>query len=311
LDKVPPTRAPQKRGIREKSFKSSRGPAAASATNFVSLPFSKKGYDDKVRRVARVLSLFANYSIIKRGKDLDLPTYLPREFGGMGYVHPDDRSFSHIRPFFLKGLSSLLSDNRNLNYILNFRTLGSFWFHPSNNAGADEAKRLYDSWVGSVFTMNRKVLYKHDLVRSMDNKIWERPSWLDVTQFYFETFGTNLETGDWSNYDRLKDYLFETTGFKWYPIKEVLDHVETNFRMENLFYGGPTVPSEEVPSLPCVSKRVHRFYRNLLKDQPPSPDWRKLRSSTSKEVFDILHWRQNLVLVASHLPLLENFKSRW
>jgi len=311
LSKVPPTRAPQIRGTREKSFNSSRGSAAASATAWVSLPLSEAGYAEKVQKASRILSLYANARMVVRSKELDIPTYLPREFGGMGFIHPDTNNLSHTGSFFLKGLSSLLSDNRNINYILNFRTLGSIWTYSAKDPSAEETKRLYDSWVGSVFTSKRKITHEADLNRSMDASIWERPSWIDVDQFYEYTFGVRIEKGDWESYDKLKDHLKEVTGLPWYPIKEVLDHVETHFRMDVLFSFDPVPAADQVPSLGSVSQKIHRFYRDLLAKQPPPPTWRELRGKSISDLIDTLHWRQNLVLVAGYLPLLEKFKSRW
>jgi hypothetical protein len=309
LSKVPPTRAPQVRGSREKTTISTRGAAAQSATLWLNLPFSIEGYAERVRHAATVLSLFANHALIKKAKKYDIPLWLPREFGGLGFPHPDGKPLSHVRPFFLKGLSSLLSDNRNLDYILNFRTLGSHWHTPVRSIASQETRRLTDSWVGSVFTMGRKITQLPDLQASTDLSLWERPVWLDVQQFYELVFNEPLEKNNWDQYDRLKNYLFESTGLKWVPIKQVLDHIEATFRNEHLFMDA-TKKEPDVPSFGRVSKRVHQFYKSIIRKQP-NPNWRSYRSKTTEDLLNVLHWRQNLVLVCANLPGLEKLKSKY
>jgi hypothetical protein len=302
------SRAPQKRGKREKLSHTSRGSAMTSATLSINLPLSEEGWVEKVRKSARLYSLYSNYRISERAKALDLPLYVPVEFGGLGFSHPTDKGLRHTRPFYLKGISSLISENRNIDYILSFRTLGSYWFISREDEVEKETKILWESWVSSVFESNRKVRGEHDLELSKDMSLWGRPCWVDVIEIGSQ-FNLELEVGDWKTYDLIKSLLKEKTGINWFPIKEILDHVEAGFRNEVLFRKRQDT-EVSVPSLSLVSKRVHRFYQNRLNSYPPR-DWRSLKDKNVSELLDILHWRQNLVLVSEGLPRLENFSSRW
>jgi hypothetical protein len=304
-------RLPQKRKAGISSAKSSRGPASTKATLWVNLPFSKKGYADKVVKSCRILAVYSNHKIVGKASKLDLPKYLPQEFGGLGFTHPDGKSLSHTRPFFVKGLASLLSDNRNLNYLLNYRSLGSCWSYNQKDPRSSAIKELTDHWIGSVFTSGRQITSYGDLLLSA-NGDGVRPCWIDVVQFSEEVLGTSLKKGDWETYDEVKAVLKDLSGISFFPIKETLDHVESHWRQDQQFVGpDPGGSTDEAPSLSLVSKRVHKFYRDLLIRQPPPPKWKDYSSKTVEELLNELHWRQNLVLVAGHLPLLEKFKSRW
>jgi hypothetical protein len=312
LDKNPYSRLPQCRSANQHSAKSSRGPASTKATLWVSLPFSVKGYAQKVVKASRVLAMYSNHGIAGKAKNLDIPVYLPQEFGGLGFTHPDGKSLSHLRPFFMKGLASLLSDNRNLNYLLNFRSLGSSWFFNQDDQRSVDVKNLVDHWVTQVFDKKRQITCYGDLMLSMDSSIWERPCWVDITQFCEEALGAPLKKCDWESYDAVKGILKDLSGIGFFPIKEVLDSVEGHFRADQLFVGpDPGGAADESPSLALVSKRVHKFYKKLLNKQPPPPKWKDYSSKNIEELLDDLHWRQNLILVAGHLPLLEKFRSKW
>jgi hypothetical protein len=303
------SRAPQKRGIREKMSHTGRGTAQTSATLSINLPFSTEDFTKLVRKVARIYSLYSNNGILERGKTLDIPVYLPAEFGGLGFSHPTGKNLAHTRTFFQRGVSSLISENRNIEYILAFRTLGSIWTDSPRNKVLQETKRLFESWTSSVFTSNRKVRGEHDLERSKDFSIWERPCWVDVIEIS-NYFGIELIPYDWNSYDKVKALLKEATGIKWFPIKETLDHVEASFRNEVLFRTDQ-IGGTEVPTLSFVSKRIHLFYKKRLESHPPPPSWRDIKNKSINEILDILHWRQNLVLVSEGIPRLENFSSRW
>jgi len=312
LDKNPMSRLPQERKKGLSTAKSSRGPASTKATLWVNLPFSKEGYSEKLVKACRILALYSSQSIVRKAKDLDLPNYLPQEFGGLGFTHPTGKSIKHVRPFFIKGLASLLSDNRNLRYLLNYRSLGSCWVYNSKDPRSEAVKELTDHWVGQALTKKRQITCYGDLMLSLDAGSWERPCWVDVVQFCEEVLGTPLTKGDWETYDEVKSLLGDLTGAKFFPIKEVLDHVEAHFRYDQLFVGpNPKGAVDDQPSLSLVSKRVHKFYKKLMIEQPPPKTWKSYSSKTIEELLDDLHWRQNLILVAGHLPLLEKFKSRW
>jgi hypothetical protein len=307
--KSPPGRLPQKRGRAEKTSHTSRGTAMTLSTNSISLPFSTEDFVELVRKVSRLYSLYSNHLILDRARNLDLPPYIPVEFGGLGFSHPTDRGFAHTRPFYLKGIWSLLSENRNIDYILNFRTLGSVWVYSPKDETVVETNRLMDHWIQSVFADHRKVRGEHDLELASDPFDGNRPVWVDV-QEASQIFDIPLEVGDWKSYDKLKESLGLSTKVQWFPIKEVLDHVEAGFRNEVLFRTdqGNQV---EIPSLPSISKRIHSFYKKRMESYPPTSRWRTLKDRTVSETLDILHWRQNLVLVSGSLPRLENFSSRW
>jgi len=310
VSKSPSSRGPQLRGVREKTTHIGRGLAQTSATFWISLPFSTRDFTELVRKVARLYSLYSNNGILKRGKELDIPIYLPAEFGGLAFSHPTGANLAHTRPFFQRGVSSLISENRNIEYILAFRSLGSIWTDSPHNKVLQEKRRLLESWTSSVFTSNRKVRGEHDLERSKDFSIWERPCWVDVIEIS-KHFGIELIQNDWNSYDKVKSLLKEKTGINWFPIKEALDHVEAGFRNEALFRADQPGGTDLVPSLSFVSKKVHLFYKKRLEAYPPPPSWREIKNKSINELLEVLHWRQNLVLVAGGLPRLEKLVSRW
>jgi hypothetical protein len=264
-----------------------------------------------VEKAALVYCLYSNQELIQKAKKLDIPPYLPQEFGGLGFTHPSRKGLRHTRPFFLKGISSLLQENRNLDYILSFRILGSVWTYNPEDPVAEETKRLFDSWVSSVFTMDRKATSMEHLtpLSTRASPIWGEVSWVDMVQIS-EVFGLPLETNNWDHYDAIKERLFEITNFKWFPFKEVMDHVESHFRSSVLSYAEITETFEEVPGLTRISREIHKFYKGQMNKIPPRNS-ENYRDKTMEEILDILHWRQNLVLVSSRVTYLENFSSRW
>jgi hypothetical protein len=306
--KDPPPRGPN-RGPSEKNSLSGRGTAMTTQTTYIQMPFSEKRWIDRVRVASRLFSVYCNYEIIAKAKVLDLPPYIPKEFGGLGFSHPDSRGLFHTRPFFLKGINVLIRMDKNIRYILEFRTLSSLWTISEVNLHEAEARRLYTSWQDSVFEKRYQATTIASLRAVTDVlNIDDRAKWVDVAQINYMLFGQSIQEGDWEAYDLIKWACEQLSGVKWFPIKESLDHVEQSFRQEVLFSEPPSAPS--VPTLRLVSKRVHRFYENLLNQNRPR-DWKSLKVKTAAELLDTLHWRQNLVLVKGSLPRLENFKSKW
>jgi hypothetical protein len=308
LGKLPATRGPQKTKRNQKQYLSSRGEAARSALAFLSLPYSTEEFKKDLYKACTLLALASNHRLVGDARKYDLPLYLPRVYGGLGFPHPSGKGLKHVRPFFMKGLASLLSDNRNISYILNFRTLSGIWEHNPSNPAAVEAQRLYDSWVGSVFRPHRKAVMPEEFNQTYRDRDL---CWADCFDLFERINGRNLEMQDWDGYDSVKDWIFERTGVKWFPIKEVLDSVEAHFRNDVLFDHQPLAGEIRQASLNNVSRRVHCFYEDLLVNQPPPPGWKHYSDYDISELQNIIHWRQNSVLVAGHLPLLENFKSRW
>lgn len=311
VSKTPPTRGPQRTKQNQKTTFTARGKSSTSAIRGISLPYSEPEYAKKVEKAALIYCLYSNQELIQKAKELDIPPYLPQEFGGLGFTHPTKKGLRHTRPFFLKGISSLLQENRNLDYILSFRSLGSVWTYNPGDAVAAETKRLFDSWVSSVFSMDRKATCIEHLLplSTRDIPIWGEVSWVDMVQIS-KVLDLPLEMNNWDHYDQIKVRLFEITKFKWFPFKEVMDHVESHFRSSVLSYAEITNSFEEVPKLSKISREIHKFYKGQMNKIPPRNS-DEYRDKTMTEILDILHWRQNLVLVSSRVTYLENFRSRW
>jgi len=222
---------------------------------------------------------------------LGLPVYVPRELGGMSFLHPMKKGFFHTPPRILRFISILLNANYNPVHLFQMKLCSEMW-NPELSTG-------WRTYFNPILSLVCKCIEIANLpIDHFEEKLFRKGVYFDWNVL----LRLNLVTAQasWLHKPTMKGIQDFAKNLGFLPFPEFMDSVIKMFEDKGAFSLKEIASSiQRVPTLAKISKRYNKRVQEILESDHFNYEFDK--NWSPQDLLQKVYWKFNTYFINAKL----------